>query len=281
MNHLVYITKADGTKELFEENKLIESLERVGATQAQIDDITAEVGKQIENDMPTSEIYRRAFDLLRKTSMPTAIKYSLRRALSELGPEGYPFERYIAKLLEEYGYSTLTGQIVSGKCVDHEMDIVAWKKEKLVMIEAKFHNEFGFKSDVKVALYVKARFDDLKNARFSYGGEDRPLDEGWLVTNTKFTDQAIKYGECQGLKMIGWNYPATGNLHEMIEKTGLHPFTCLSSLSNVHKKTLLSQGTLLCRDISRNPKSLTDLGLDQTHVDQVMQEISQVCGITS
>jgi hypothetical protein len=114
---------------------------------------------------------------------------------------------------------------------------------------------------------------------FSYGGLKRKLDEGWLITNTKFTDQAVRYGECQGLKMIGWNYPKKGNLQDIIEELRLHPFTCLTSLSNVHKKNLLAKGVVLCRDIVDNPGYLKDIGLNQEQSDRVLEEIRMVSGI--
>ena len=135
---------------------------------------------EMKDGMHTSEIYGHAFALLRKHSMPMAIKYSLRRALSELGPDGFPFEKYVAKIFEAWGYETLTDQTVLGVCVTHEIDVVAWNKEKLMMVEAKFHNELGIKSDVKIALYMKARFDDLRGNMFNYGGVVRKLDEGWI-----------------------------------------------------------------------------------------------------
>lgn len=278
MNHLVYITKADGSKELFEEGKLIESLKRVGGTDEMIDRIVEAVGKEIRDGMTTADIYSRAFKLLHHEARPVAVKYSLRRALTELGPNGFPFERFVAEIFKEWGYQTLTDQTVMGGCVPHEMDIVAWNDKKLIMVEAKFHNEFGIKSDVKVALYIKARFDDIQENTFDYGGKKRSLDEGWLITNTKFTDQAIHYGECKGLKMVGWNYPKQGNLEHIIEELHLHPFTCLASLSNVHKKVLLERGVILCRDISRAPHLLKEIGLDAAKSAEVLSEIVLVCG---
>ncbi len=279
MNHLITITKADGTKELFEESKLIDSLKNAGGNDAIIEEVIDHVGKEMYDGMPTSEIYSRAFKLLRKHSMPMAVKYSLRRALSELGPDGFPFEKYIAKIFQAWEYETLTDQTVLGACVPHEVDVVAWNKEKLIMVEAKFHNELGMKSDIKVALYIKARFDDLKENMFDYGGKKRKLDEGWLVTNTKFTDQAIKYGECQKIKMLGWNYPQKGNLQDIIEELHLHPFTCLISLSNAHKKTLLSKGVVLCMDIYNNQHYLKDIGIKSPEAEEVIKEIKEVCGI--
>lgn len=279
MNHLITITKADGTKELFEESKLVDSLKNAGGSDQIIDEVIDHVSKEMYDGMPTSEIYSRAFKLLRKHSLPIAVKYSLRRALSELGPDGFPFEKYISKIFQAWGYETLTDQTVLGVCVAHEVDVVAWNKERLVMVEAKFHNELGMKSDLKVALYIKARFDDLRGNMFNYGGVVRKLDEGWLITNTKFTDQAIKYGECQGVKMLGWNYPQKGNLQDIIEELHLHPFTCLISLSNTHKKTLLSKGIILCTDISKQPQVLKEIGLQPSEIEEVLSEIKSVCGV--
>jgi hypothetical protein len=279
VKHLVTITKADGSQELFEEEKLVESLRNAGGDQALIDKIILHIEKEIHEGIPTSEIYRHAVHLLRKYSLPVAVKYSLRRALSELGPDGFSFEKYIARIFDSWGFETLTDQTVFGGCVAHEVDVVAWTKDKLVMVEAKFHNEFVLKSDLKVVLYIKARFDDLKENTYGYGGIQRTLSEGWLVTNTKFTDQAIKYGECKGVKMVGWNYPKRGNLQDIIEELRLHPFTCLTTISNVQKKMLLAKGIVLCRDILDHPNVLKEIGMPITEAQKVFDEARQVCGV--
>ncbi len=279
MNHLITITKADGTRELFEESKLVESLRNAGGSDDIIEEIINHVAKEMWDGMPTSEIYSRAFKLLRSHSMPLAVKYSLRRALSELGPDGFPFEKYVSRIFEAWGYSTLVDQTVPGVCVPHEVDVVAWNKEKLLMVEAKFHNELGLKSDLKVALYIKARFDDLRGNMFDYGGVVRKLDEGWLITNTKFTEQAIHYGECNGVKMLGWNYPKKGNLQDIIEELRLHPSTCLISLSNESKRALLTKGVVLCMDIYKRPQILSEIGMSQADAEEVLTEVRSVCGI--
>lgn len=279
MNHLLYITKADGSKELFEEQKLVDSLKSIGGGDEVIDAVVAKIESEMKDGMTTAEIYSHAFTLLRQRSAPmVAVKYSIRRALMELGPGGFPFEKYIANIFKAWGYQTLTDQTVMGSCVSHEVDVVAWNPEKLIMVEAKFHNEFGLKSDVKVALYVRARFEDIKGTMFDYGGIKRPITEGWLVTNTKFTDQAIKYGECKGLKMVGWNYPRRGNLQQIIEELGLHPLTCLVTLSNVHKRLLIEKGLVMCKDLRENPDVLKAVGLDPLKIKQIYAEIDEVCG---
>ena len=274
---LVYVKKANGVLEPFDQEKLVGSLDRAGVDKKTINEIVGHVLSELQNGITTGEIYAHAFEMLNRNSRVHAITYSLRRALSELGPNGFPFEKFISEILKEKGYNVLTDQIVQGRCVAHEMDVVAWNDKELIMIEAKFHNEFGLKSDVKVALYVKARFDDLKTVTFNYGGKDRQLTDGWLVTNTKFTEQAIAYGACTGLTMIGWNYPLKGNLLHLIEDSRLHPFTCLATLTTNHKKKLLDLGVILCRDISRNPKILNEIGLSADEIKNVMAEIDNVC----
>ena len=162
MNHLINIKKSDGTTELFEEEKLVNSLKRVNAPDQAIDEIVDEVETRMREGMGTDEIYRQAFQLLKKHSYHVAAKYSIRRAMLELGPDGFPFEKFVARIFNIWGYETLTDQNVVGACVEHEVDVVAWKGDELAMSEAKYHNEFGLKSDLKVSLYVKARFDDLR-----------------------------------------------------------------------------------------------------------------------
>jgi hypothetical protein len=132
------------------------------------------------------------------------------------------------------------------------------------------------KSDLKVALYVKARFDDLRKMTFKYGKE-RNLDEGWLITNTKFSKTAIDYGSCQGgLVMVGWNFPPKGNLHDMILEAKLHPVTCLSTLNGREKKALLEQGVVLCKTLLESPASLALLGMSVPKINRTIEEIKNL-----
>lgn len=272
MNHLITITKSDGTKQLFEEEKLISSLKRVGASPETIDDVAEEIGREIHDGMTTTEIYRRAFELLRKHSTKVAAKYSVRRAMIELGPDGFPFEKFVARVFKMWGYETVTDQIVMGKCVDHEVDVVAWKDDSLAMVEAKYHNEFGLKSDLKVSLYVKARYDDVAENEFDYGGKKRKLKERWLITNTKFTDKAIRYSECNAVKLLGWNYPDKGNLHDLITENSLHPITCLTSLTRDQKRELAAVNVLICLDLVGNPAVLKTIGIKAEEHEKILTE---------
>ncbi|MFA6601703.1 MAG: ATP cone domain-containing protein [Candidatus Paceibacterota bacterium] len=276
MNHLITITKSDGTKQLFEEEKLVNSLRRIGSSAEAIEDVVDQVEKEMKEGMSTTDIYNRAFFLLRKHSTHAAAKYSIRRAMMELGPDGFPFEKFIARLFETWGYKTLTDQIMLGRCVDHEIDVLAWKGEELAMVEAKYHNEYGMKSDLKVVLYVKARYDDLMDTVFENDGLKRKLSGRYLVTNTKFTDKAVRYAECNGLKLIGWNYPAKGNLHDLIFENSLQPIACITSLTREQKKDLVGRGLLLCTDIIGKPSVLHDIGVKPEETEKILTEAQMV-----
>lgn len=276
MNHLFTVTKSDGTQQLFEEQKLIESLKRVGASDEAIDEVVEEVQKTMTNGMSTSEIYKKAFELLRRHSVHVAVKYSIRRGMLELGPDGFPFEKFVARIFRFWGYETVTDQQILGSCVTHEMDVVAWKGDDLAMVEAKYHNEFGLKSDIKVALYVKARFDDIASNMYDYGGKKRKLTQRFLFTNTKFTDTAIKYAGCNDLKLIGWNFPSDNNLHHIIEQNGLHPITLLTTLSHQEKSDLIGRNIMTCIDLRDDKGSLSSVGVKEERTEQILQEVEVI-----
>jgi len=272
----VIILKADGKREAFDPEKLRTSLLKSRATEEMATEVLAHILPELHPDMTTGEIYRHAFSILNRTSKPVARSYSLRRAVMDLGPSGFPFEDFVAEILKAKGFQCLTRQTVLGGCVSHEIDIVAYNRKMLLMVETKFHNELGTKSDLKVVLYIKARFDDLRENVFNYGGKDRSITDSWLITNTKFSSTAIHYGVCKNLTMIGWNYPEKGNLQDMIEDEALHPVTCLVSLSPNDKRALLDKKVVLSSEIKKNPKLLNEALGSTFDTEPVISEINKL-----
>jgi Holliday junction resolvase len=272
---MVTIKKADGSLQVFDPSKLYDSLINSEASEKTARSIVNHIEREVQDGMSTKQIYDHAFYLLHKQDHPGAIQYSLRRAIAELGPSGFPFEKYICEIFKQKGFNAITNQIYKGRCVEHEVDVVAWNDEKVIMCEAKFHNELGIKSDLKIALYIKARFDDLAQSEFLIGGKKRKLTEGWLITNTKFSSMAVQYGQCQGMHMVGWNYPSMGNLHQMIEDGDLHPITALTSLITFDKKRLLDQGIVLCKTLMEEGR-LESLGFPQDKIEKIQEEITML-----
>lgn len=272
----IFIIKASGERESFSPEKLRNSLARVGASPKIIESIVSEISGSIANGAHVSEIYRRAFQALRAEERHAASRYSLRNSIMELGPSGHPFERLVGKILEIEGFSVRVAEKVLGLCVEHEVDVVADKADRRIMVECKFHNELGMRTDVKVALYVEARFLDIEKRWKQEPGNARQFHEAWLVTNTKLTSDAVQYASCAGMRAIGWNYPKGGSLAELIEQSGLHPLTCLTSLDDGEKRRLLEEGYVVCSDI--NADALSSLGMREEEKREVLGEISGLCG---
>lgn len=271
-----YIIKATGEREIFDPQKLHNSLTKTGAKKSVVDKIISHIEKELIDNITTKEIYTHAFELLKKEDEPkVTARYSLRNAIVDLGPSGFPFEQFVAEIFRAKGFETVTDFMAKGKCAEHEVDIVAWNENKLTMVEAKFHNEFGIKSDLKVALYIKARWEDLSETIFSFGKE-RKLDEGWLITNTKFSESAIKYAMCKNMKLVGWNYPEDGSLQDLIEETHLHPITCLVSINPSDEKLLMEAGIVLCKQAQDNPDIAKQAGLSDEKITKMMAEIKLI-----
>lgn len=272
----IYIIKTNGEREIFDYKKLEHSLRKIGTNDTIVADIIAEVARQIKDNMTTREIYRMAYSILRKKQRVVAVRYSLKKAVASLGPTGFPFEKFIAEIFKSQGLQTETNRIVAGKCVDHEIDIAGWDDKKLIFAEAKFHTDFSMKSDLKVALYIKARYDDLMGQSYNFGGKERPLSEGWLITNTKFSGSAIQYGECARLNMVGWNYPYGNNLHNMIERAELIPLTALTSINTAEKNMFLARGIVLSKDLL-NEELLRSLNFNDYKIKRIKAEVYSLC----
>lgn len=271
------IIKANGEREPFDSRKIRRSLVRSKASPEVAEAIIEQIEKEFEGEITTSELYQRAFEYLKQHQKGVAIRYSLRKAIMDMGPTGFPFEQFIAEIYRAKGYEVTTEFNAKGNCVEHEIDVTAWKDKELIFVEAKFHNDHGIKSDLKVALYIKSRWDDLKDIEFSGFGEGKmKMVKGILITNTKFTESAIQYAKCQNMELIGWNYPENGNLQDLIEETGLHPITCLTSISQAEEKRIMEAGIVLCKQAKENRDVLKQAGISPEKIVEMMEEIELV-----
>lgn len=263
---MVNVIKATGERETFSEEKLRNSIKRAGIPHEIENQVAAHVISKLYENIPTSEIYNHIIEFLGTSSHPySKSKYSLKQAIMALGPTGYPFEDFFAEVVKTQGYTTQTRLILNGKCVSHEIDVLAKKAENQIIVEAKFHNMPGTKTDIHVAMYTKARFDDIK--------DKNNISNVWLVTNTKATVDAISYCECTGVKIVSWSYPAADSLRDMIEKSRIMPITMLTTLSQSQKQTLLNQHKVLCKDIQSDPQTLNQLNLPDNKREEVLEEI--------
>lgn len=278
MDTPIDIIKSSGEKVKFSLDKLRASLAKSGADNHTVSEIIENVQKELYDGISTKEIYNRAFALLKKKGGYLASKYKLKKAIYELGPTGYPFERFISAILRYSGYETNVSEIVQGKCVSHEIDVIAKKNGSTTFIECKFHSEEGRNCNVKVPLYIASRFKDLK-IHWDSKPRETTLDNGWVVTNTRFTNDALQYGKCIGLYLLSWDYPKTDGLRNRIDRLGLYPITVSTLLTNREKQFLLSRDVVLCRDLINDAFYLDHLGISDTRKSRIKNEMKTLCKI--
>lgn len=270
---MVYVIKATGEKEPFSEEKIIGSIKRAKIPSDLHSQVISHVKSKLYNNIHTSEIYKHILEFLKKAPQPyIETKYRLKQAIMDLGPTGYPFEDFMSKILQVDGFTTKTRTIIDGKCIKHEIDIIAEKNHasntQRIMVEAKFHNLAGTKTDVQAALYTKARFDDVK--------EKNNLTEAWLVTNTNATIDAIAYGNCAGMKIVSWDYPENGSIRDRIENHKLFPITVLTTLSKEKKQKLLERGVVMCQQLVKAELLLNELYFTEELKNSVFAEIESI-----
>lgn len=195
----------------------------------------------------------------------------------DLGPSGHPFETIVSDVLNHYGYKTEVSVIVLGKCVTHEVDVVAKKDYKQFFIECKFHNGGGVKTDVQVALYTYARYLDIKSAMEQDHGTEISY-YPWLVTNTNVTSEVLDYAKCVGLEITSWVYPDRHGMSDLIMAAGLHPVTLAYHLPRFKINQLLERGVVTCARLKTaiDDRSVSDI-LTRDETSRILEDIKVIC----
>lgn len=273
----VYVTKYSGEREEYNESKLRQSLRNAGASEPVIDDVVNRVRDLLYEGISTEKIYKEAYKYLQTTSERSAGRYRLKEALFELGPSGYPFEKFIAELLNRLGYKTDVGVTIQGDCISHEIDVIAQNDDAYLLVECKFHNRNEHRCNVKVPLYIQSRFQDLKLNLSKLPEHNGKIHKGWVVTNTRFTTDAEKYGTCVGLKLLSWDFPRKKGIKDLVEYLSLQPVTCLSSLTNKEKNQLLSHNLIFCSQICEDKKLLEEAGINPRQINRITREAKEIC----
>jgi ATP cone domain-containing protein/AF1548-like protein/restriction endonuclease len=271
------VVKQSGDIVHFDREKLKNSLQLSGATKEKIEDILGVIEREIYDGMPTKKIYRMAFQLLKKTSKVHAARYNLKAAVQALGPAGFFFEKYIAILFQNEGYAAKTNLMLKGQCVTHEIDVLVKKEGIIAMVECKFHSNSEVKSDVKIPMYILSRFNDLKGKTHDVFSQNDSISTCWIITNNRFTSEALQFGTCSKLRMVSWDYPVKESLKYKIEENGLYPITCLTTLTQYEKEKLLIREVLLASDIIGNSQLLSDIGIHQNRIKNIIREASELC----
>lgn len=260
--------------EEFSMEKFHRSLAKSHATEEEIIKVEKELANLVYPGISTREIYKLASKMLKRQTPGHSARFSLKRAIMQLGPSGYPFEKFIGALFAAKGYKTEVSQILTGRCVSHEVDVVAKLNQELVLVECKYHNFPGMNVDVKVPLYIHSRFQDL----LDNGILEPAFNQfsGWIATNSRFSNDAMAFGNCKGLKLLGWNYPENEGLKDEIDRYRLYPLTCLSFLSRQEKNYFLDQGLVLVKELVENQHWIKNSIIPKNRISGLMKEIEDL-----
>ncbi len=267
---MVQVIKFSGEKEEFNPKKIERTLKRAGATQEQTNRIIKTVKKRIKDGMTTKQILNIVYSELKKHP-GVAARYNLKRAIMSLGPGGFTFEKYFAQLLEAHGYNTQLNQVIKGKRINQEVDIIA-RKDKTYMVECKYYLYPGNYAGTKEAMYTYARFLDTNSRKHNF-------DQPWLATNTKCSWSALEYAKGVGIKITSWKNPPKENLQKLIETKKLYPITILRSVNKFVRERLFYSGitmvkTLIETDIQTLKRKTR---LKDRELKKIIQEAKQIC----
>lgn len=273
------VTKYSGEVVTFEKDKLKKSLFKSGACEADVNRVLETIEKQLYEGIPTKKIYKMAFQLLKKIDNAHAAKYNLRSAIMALGPAGFYFEKFIAKVFEIEGFETQTNLTLNGKCVSHEVDVLLNKNEIVSMVECKFHASQDAKTDVKVPMYILSRYNDLAIKEYDLFNQKTKISKCWIVTNNRFTEDAIQFATCSNMELLSWNYPVGNSLKNKVDFYHIYPVTALTTLTLLEKDKLLTQNIITAKELLANKEWLNKIGLSQTRIKNVLKETNQLCNI--
>jgi len=269
----ITVIKRDGSEVPFDDHRVICSMERVGVPKELHDRVLAHIKEKVQadNTITTDEIFYHIREFLVGRDKKSALRFNLRQAIFELGPTGFPFEKYLGKIFADQGYKVQTDLIMEGECVSHEIDLLLEKDGKREVIEAKFHNQRVGKTDIHVLLYTYARFLDIK-------GKNN-LDGVWVATNTKISTESIDYANCKGIKVLSWNYPQEWNLAEFVEKPKMYPVTTLTDLTTEEERRFIDNGIVLASDLLKisDEELRTKYLIDDKRIPVIRESAELIC----
>ena len=243
----VFITKANGSRQLFDRGKVVRTCLRMGVNQRIAFDIVNEVERQLYDGITTAKIFKLVYSLLSDHKPTVRHLLDLRTALSLMisKPE---FEKFIQILLSFNGYNVSSNRLLMGKCVRHEVDGIVRKDGVTFFVEAKHHNNYHTPTGLDESRIARAVLEDVTEG-YKIGKNNLKIERAMLVTNTRFSEHARIYGECRNILQIGWSSPAKLSLQRMIEEKKVYPLTCIKGLRNETRIRLVNSGVILIKQL--------------------------------
>ncbi len=250
---VVFVTKADGSKQSFDKNKVINTILRFGANYKVATEIAEKIEKRLYDGISTRQILNMIFRFMRKHQPGVKYVYDLKKGLSLMGskPE---FELFVQALLANNGFEVEPSRIVRGLCVEHEVDGLARKNGVTFFVEAKHHFSYHAHTGLDESRIARAILEDVTEQHARHGG--LKIDRAMIVTNTRYSTHAIQYGKCRDIMQIGWSFPDDSGLQKIIENRNLYPLSCLRNLKDTLRLRLVNSGIVLIKELIQQDPAL-------------------------
>ena len=279
MTLVIYVSKADGSKQAFDKRKIVRTCLRMGATRAIAESIAKEIENRIFSGIETKKILQMILRSLRKHKPVMKYQIDLRRSLSLLKPAP-DFENFIQLLLSKYGYEVTPNQIIRGRCVEHEVDAISKKNNKTCIVEIKHHYKYHTPTSLDVSRISRAVYEDLVEGH-ELGLNNLKLDYALIVCNTKLSEPAKRYSNCRGIHHIGWSSPKNHDLQTMIEGKKLYPVTILRGLKSEIRNKLTSNGIILLNQLTKEtPMGLRkQIGLSREKCKMLLKSANAILSV--
>ena len=279
---MVKIVKMNGETDDFSREKVIRSCERAGATHELCAQIADAVDAKVYDGMHTREVLKIIHSMLKVEDKSSAVRYGLKDAISKLDPEFHEFEFFVARLLECEGYKTQRSPEpkVEGRCIDHEIDVVAKNGSGIAIVECKHHYRDRTFTGLDVPMRQWARLDDIVAGYREKRKNSINATCAWVVTNTKYSMHACRYAGCRRVKLIGWNYPRGDGLNEIIEKHRAYPLT-MTGLSRADRENLVANRIFNVLDfLHADDVLLRRIGFEESRVRRVKSFVERLINST-
>jgi Holliday junction resolvase-like predicted endonuclease len=242
----ISVTKADGSRQLYDKEKIVQTSLRLGANSEEATQISRQIESKLYDGIPTRRILQLIFALMRKPKPAVRHLFDLRRGISlmESKPE---FEMFVRVLLKSSGFQVAPNTILKGLCGEHEVDAIAKKDGLTFFVEVKHHANYHSLTGLDESRIARAIVEDVTDG-YTRGVTEIKIDGAMIVTNTRYSEYAINYGRCRGLLQVGWASPENG-LREIIEKHKLYPLSCLRGVSAEVRLRLVNEGIVLIKQL--------------------------------
>ena len=275
---MIYVTKADGSKQPFDKQKIINTCLRLQATPEQAQSIADKIEAKAYDGIPTKKILQMVFQYMKKYRPAIGYQIDLKQAIAMLRSKP-DFEIFVAKLFEAMGYEVDINLIIQGKCIEHEIDVVAKKGNEIILVEAKHHVNHHTYSGLDVFLQLNSTLEDLKLGHES-GKNNFKFTRAILICNTKVSDHARRYALCRGLEFIAWKFPPEKGLERLIEDYKLYPITFLKEIERDEAYKLADVGIVTVKQLLDDAEKISrKSGINKNRVLQLQKAAKIVLGV--